>query len=209
MGSMRMIKAASEAEMIALFLLTEWKSSRFGSALHQIVHESDQPSELVTRPNLDSGADNAARRDVLGRFRGFGRDEDLFEGFPQADEVQWEWAELDPGEVLAIRYVRYSYWDEISGGTRLPPAAAEFVRRGGKVFGHMTTAHFLDAANQVRVRWPDWPPIIAVRGAPADRLVVLEGRARLTIMAIAAGAIPGVSRVLIGTSPSMRTWSGY
>ncbi|WP_152365726.1 hypothetical protein [Microlunatus speluncae] len=206
---MRMIKTANEAEMIALFLLTEWESSRFGSALREVIHEMDQPSELVTRPDLASGADNAARRDVLARFRGFGRDEDLFAGFPQSDEVQWEWAELDPGEVLAIRYIRYSYWDEISGGTRLPPAAAQFVRRGDKVFGHMTTAHFLDAADQVKVSWPDWPPIIAVRATPADRPVVLEGHARLTIMAIAAEAIPDVSSVLIGTSPAMPTWSGY
>lgn len=206
---MKMLQAAGEEEMVALFLRSEWGSSRFGADLRRIVADAGQPAELVTQPNLEPGADNAARRDILGRLRGFGRDEDLFEGFPPAAEVQWEWADLELGEVLAIRYLRYSYWDEISNGTRLPTSAAEFVQQGGKVFGTMTTSHFLDAANQVKPGWPDWPPIIAVRATEAEPLVALEGHSRLTIMAIAAETIPSPSRTLIGTSPAMRHWSGY
>jgi hypothetical protein len=38
-------------------------------------------------------------------------------GLP-ADEVRWEWLTLAAVELLDVRYIRYEYWLELSGGSR-------------------------------------------------------------------------------------------
>jgi hypothetical protein len=51
----------------------------------------------------------------------------LFEFLPT--RVRWVAALLAPGELSRIRYIEYSDWNEISGGSRLP-ADATRIRAG-------------------------------------------------------------------------------
>ena len=71
----------------------------------------------------------------------------MFEDFP--GQVCWIRAVLTPGELARVRYIEYSYWNELSGGSRLPGAAAERIRTGVRAFG-VLNGRFIAAARAVR-----------------------------------------------------------
>jgi hypothetical protein len=49
--------------------------------------------------------------------------------------VRWVWAWLTAVELAQVRYIEYSYWNEISGGTRLAADAAKSIRAGVRPYG--------------------------------------------------------------------------
>jgi hypothetical protein len=56
---------------------------------------------------------------------------------------------LTPDELMAVRYINYSYWIELSAGTGRPNDAADRVRAGIDVFG-VPSDGFFDAARATR-----------------------------------------------------------
>ncbi|HEY1916747.1 MAG TPA: hypothetical protein VGH27_14330 [Streptosporangiaceae bacterium] len=52
----------------------------------------------------------------------------MFEDFP--DDVRWQWMTITPAELARIRYIDYSYWIELSGGSRLAVDAAPRIAPG-------------------------------------------------------------------------------
>src|SRR3954449_7158854 len=84
---MRHIETLSEAAMIAAFLKGEITSERFGGALEALLSRDGMDRRLVEEPDVTNEADNAYRRRLLGDFRGYGQNRELFEFFP--DDVTW------------------------------------------------------------------------------------------------------------------------
>jgi hypothetical protein len=107
-----------------------------------------------------------------------------------------------------VLYIDYSYWTALTNGTRRPTDAAQFIRSGGLVFDRMPTGHFLAVADSVR-KGATWEPIICVRAGDDHPIVVLEGHARLTAMALASDCLPDEVPVLLGTSPAISDWPCY
>jgi hypothetical protein len=101
-----------------------------------------------------------------------------------------------------VRYLEYSYWNEISGGTRLPADAARRIEAGVEAFG-VPNERFLVAATAV-ARGERFPPLILV-GEQSDELVCLEGNLRLTGHALAE--FPVKVACLVGTAPTMSHWA--
>ncbi|MGW1347370.1 hypothetical protein ACWCOV_40400 [Kribbella sp. NPDC002412] len=203
---MRIIEASSEDEMVASFLLGELGSERFGSNLLRALAELGLPTTLVTDAKLADAEANELRRQVLGDFRGYRQNRELFTGFP--DDVTWQRVALSPVELLDVRYIDYSYWTALTNGSRRPTDAARFIRGGGLVFGSMPTGHFLALADAFR-QGVGWQPIICVRAGGNHPVVVLEGHARLTAMALARECLPDEVQVLLGSSAAMPEWSCY
>jgi hypothetical protein len=203
---MRIVGPSSEAEMIGSFLLGELSSARFGPTLARILARRGHSKTLLTNANLSDPEENEQRRQLLGEFRGYGQNRELFAGFP--DEVSWQHAVLSPSELLDVRYIEYSYWTALTNGTRRPTDAATFIRRGGLVFGHMPTGHFLTLADSLQ-QGVTWEPIICVRAGDHHPIVVLEGHARLTAMALAPSSLPDEVPVLLGTSAAISNWPCY
>lgn len=144
--------------------------------------------------------ENELRVGALTTLRGYGSREGLFHGFPH--DVQWEWVALTPDEVLAVRYIEYDYWAELSGGSRLPLDAAERIRAGITVF-RVPNDGFVELADALGRR--ALPELIVV--GSDGRLVVLEGHARLTAYALRPEALPPELDVLLGRSPRIAEWS--
>jgi len=192
--------------MVASFLVGELSSGRFGPTLARILARRRIPKTLLTHADLTDPEENEQRRQVLGEFRGYRQDRELFAGFP--DEVSWQHVVLSPAELLEVRYIDYSYWTALTDGTRRPTDAARFIRRGGLVFDRMPTEHFLAVAESVR-EGVTWEPIICVRAGGDDPFVVLEGHARLTAMALASDCLPDEVPVLLGTSAAISNWPCY
>ncbi len=192
--------------MVRSFLVGELGSERFGPALARVLAEHGLARTLLTGANLSDQSENEQRRRLLGEFRGYGEDRELFEGFPQ--DVNWQHVLLSRSEVLGVRYIDYSYWNALTGGTRRATDAAEFIRGGRLVFGHMPTGQFLAAAAELR-KGVSWEPIICVRAGDDDPTVVLEGHARLTAMALASECLTDEVPVLLGTSAAVADWPCY
>jgi len=209
---MKLTRASSEAEMIAEFLRQEYASrDRYGARLDACLRDEGMSSRLITDPDLASQDDNAQRRRLFGRYRGYGSGEPSYlTGFPTVG-VDWFWAHLSRDEVLRVRYIRYSYWTALSAGTRSPVVAAERIRAGIEVYG-VSNAGFLGLAGRLR-QGLRVPPLIVVTAlvtaTDADALVVLEGHARLTAFALAPETIPPTLKVLVGASPAIARWDEY
>ncbi|MGO9582312.1 MAG: hypothetical protein ACLP36_05840 [Acidimicrobiales bacterium] len=162
---------------------------------------TDLSERLLREADLTDENENRARRDLLGATRGYGQNRDVFdEDFPAT--VRWIRAELNQVELARVRYIDYSYWNELSGGSRLPIDAARRIRDGVRVFG-VSNRRFVDAARAV-AQGERFPPLILV-GPRRDDLVCLEGHLRLTGYALEG--FPVEVECLIGTAPTMGRWA--
>jgi hypothetical protein len=196
----RTIGDCSEDEMVACFLLGELTSARFGAGIRRALAAAGRSERLVADADLADPAANRARRALLATTRGYGENRDVFENFPS--EVRWVRAALTAGELAQVRYIDYSYWNELSGGSRLPGDAAERIRAGTRVFG-VSNSNFIAAARAVR-RGECFPPLI-LAGPRPQRLVCLEGHLRLTAYALAG--FPVEVECLVGTAQTLVHWA--
>ena len=203
---MRVLDDVTEAEMVATFLQAELHSERFGSALRQLLQRDNMAQQIILTPDLHNPTENNYRLRLLGEFRGYGQNRDLFESFPST--VVWQRVQLTATELLTIKYIDYSYWNEISNGTRLPTKAAKTIRAGGLIFGRMPTDGFLRIAAALE-NGAAFPELIAVRASPAAEIVVVEGHVRLTVYALVPAAIPLDLTIILGTSPDIGRWNNY
>jgi hypothetical protein len=200
MVNVRIIAASSEDEMVACFLLGELTSQRFGAGIRRALAAAGKSERLLTDVDLADPAANRARRDLLAATRGYGENRNVFEDFP--GQVRWIWAMLTPGELAQVRYIEYSYWNELSGGSRLPGDAAERIRAGARVFG-VPNGMFLTAARAVR-RGERFSPLI-LAGPRLEALVCLEGHLRLTAHALAG--FPSGLECLVGIARDLDRWA--
>jgi hypothetical protein len=199
---MRPLRPSSEAEMVALFLRTELPAARFRDKLRALLERDDVPERVITDPDLDDDAGNQARLRLLTEHREYGTRAGLFEGFP--DDVRWQWMAITSAELARVRYIDYDYWVELSGGTRLAVDAAPRIHAGVAPFG-VSSDWALGMAREV-ASGARFPPLILVTTRPGDKLVVLEGHARLTAFMLARDRLPLELEVLVGSSPAMTRW---
>src|SRR5436190_8589090 len=125
---MRIMRAASEAEVIAAFLRAEIESKRWGDTLRALLREDGVDEAVLVDPDVGNADANAYRAQILDRHRGWLQRIGLFHGLPR--ELEWKLVALTPEEVLAMRYIDWDWWLEISAGTRDPSVAADRIRRG-------------------------------------------------------------------------------
>lgn len=205
---MIVMRASGEAEMIAEFLRQEYAArERYGARIDACLREEGVDAAILANPDLGDPEANAARRRVLARYRGYGTGEPSYlTGFPDSG-VSWAWWRLSPAELLAARYIRYSYWTALSAGTRSPVEAARRIRAGVEVYG-VSNAAFLALADRLR-EGLRVPPLILVTALDQDALVVLEGHARITAYALAPETIPDPIESLVGTSLAIARWDEY
>lgn len=202
---MRLIETITENEMIAVFLQAEIVSERFGGEIAALLGRDKVDRRIVDAPNSQNVDENAYRKKLLGDFRGYGHNRGLFENFPH--DVSWHRAALTRDELARVKYIDYSYWNELSGGSRLPAEAAKTVRAGKATFGQSTHG-FLNAARALR-NGARFPELILVGTALSAGLIVLEGHVRLTAYFLAPEHIPDALPVIAGFSPDFARWDEY
>ena len=144
--TMRHLKRISEAEMIAVFLRTELASSRIVPTIGHLVRRDGRDRSVISDPDLSNTADNVYRRRLLGAYRGYGRDAELFAGFPAI--TRWYYAVATKDDLTRVRYINYDYWNELSGGSRVPADAAARIRQGIEVF-NVSNAGFWHLADEI------------------------------------------------------------
>jgi hypothetical protein len=215
---MRTVRPSSEAEMVALFLATEYPAPRTHQHILQALQREGWPPSIIEQPKLRDGQENAQRRSILGAYRGYGQNTDYFKGLPLDVEyvnyfegfpldVQWEWAMLSKQELEQVKYIEYDYWVELSGGSRLPRDAARTILAGDEVFG-VSHHGVLQMAEAFR-SGAQFPALILVGKNRESPLVVLEGHMRLTAMFLAPECLPTELEVMVGFSEQIENWGCY
>ena len=199
---MRLLEQISEDEMVATFLKAEITSIRFGHEIISRLERDEVNREIIDQPNTRDNEQNAYRAKVLGEYRGYQQNRELFENYP--DDVVWYRALLTREELATVRYIDYSYWNEISSGTRLPTEAARTIRSGRSIYGQSTEG-FLKIA-QALSEGARFPELILVGTAPEEPLTVLEGHVRLTAFFLAPECLPVEISVLVGFAPEFASW---
>lgn len=201
---MRTVRPASEAEVLAAFLRAELASPRYRERLLALLHDDRVDSSVLARPNIADPTENAYREALLDRHRGWLAREGLFAGFPR--QVDWALVALPPNEVLAIRYINWDWWLDLSGGTRRPLDAAERIRRKEGEAAAAEVHEPIAARLRSNERQPE---LIAVAPPDRSRLVLLEGHARLTAYALFPDYLPDELEVFLGTAEDMHRWSEF
>ena len=118
----------TEDEVISIFLKAEVDSSRFGPTILHLLRERGLERKIIDQPNLHDKKENLSRADILGVYRGYGRNQFLFAKFPR--NVNWQRIQCDQASLEQIRYVDCTPWRELSGGTLRIADAAERIRNG-------------------------------------------------------------------------------
>lgn len=174
--------------MIAVFLRGELESQRFGEKLRGLLAGRD----------LDQ-LDAAGRRALLEEHRAYESRDGLFGGFPR--DVQWFRAALTRYEVLDIQFIHWSWWLQLSGGTRSAREAARRIRAG-----ELTPLTAGTDAEEHEAYLSSPSGLIAVTTPEQEKLVLLEGHVRLTAYALYPHRVPDELELLLGVSESMPKW---
>jgi hypothetical protein len=203
--TMRKISTITEDEMIATFLYAELNSPRFSAKVETYLQQQAVDRRLIQVPDLQDEHENAARRTLLGAYRGYGQGWGYFEGFP--GQLRWERIGLSTQEVNEIKYIEYDYWVELSGGSRLALDGARRALAGIDVFG-LSSRYFVDIAESLR-RGAQFPMLICVAHDEESYLVVLEGHTRLTAYLIAPECLPSELALIVGFSQQITCWGCY
>lgn len=165
---MKIIRTSSPDEAVLVWLQAELKSRRFQNDLQKSLDKYGLSSQIITDPDLSDKSENSLRLKALKDYR------DWFEDDVYA--YDWKLVELAVDDVKALRYIDYSYWNELSDNSHLVGVAAENVKRGKVVFD-VSNAHFFDIAKAVE-SGAQFAPIVVLE--KEQGLEIVEGHARAT-----------------------------
>lgn len=165
---MKHLKSIDPDEVVTVWLRTELNSKRFQNDLKKSLSEYSLDTNIITAPNLNNKEENQLRLKVLKDYRSWFKD-DIY-------SYSWELVELTHEDVRKLRYIEYSYWNELSDNTHLAGVAAKNVEQG-KVVYDISNDNFWDIAKAMD-NSKDFEPVIILEREYG--LEIVEGHARAT-----------------------------
>ena len=179
--SMRIVRDSNEAEMVAVFLSGELSSERFGPAVRDALLACSQSERLLAGPDLQRRATPTRHGARCWRPRaGTARTASSLSTSPPRSGGSG--SRLTAPELARVRYIEYSYWNELSGGSRLAADAAQRISAGVRPWG-ISNERFHTAAKRCAPASGFRPS--SLPGPHREDLVCLEGNLRLTAHALA------------------------
>ncbi|HEV7454378.1 MAG TPA: hypothetical protein VGO07_03905 [Candidatus Saccharimonadales bacterium] len=194
---MKLLKEILETAMVAAFLKAELPSARFGDELKKAMNALGVAESIISEPNVENETENELRARVLGSYRGYRQNRQIFQGFPA--DLSWYEAELAREEIGGLHYVDYSYWNELSDHTHLVKNAVANINKG-KIIFNMSNDRFLAVAEDIRHGQHDFEPMIVWGESKAPVLTILEGHLRATAFGLAGENAPATIKVIVGLS---------
>ena len=182
---MRILRDSSEEEMVLAFLREELDSRRFRESILKTLKDIGASEELILEGDIANEGQNVLRNQVLGLFRGY-PDREIFEHYPSG--VAWKYAVFEAADLHKLRYVDYSYWNELSKGTSCPVQAAETICKGEEIY-NISNQYFLEGKEMLE-RGMTFPPLIVLT-CGNEMYLILEGHCRATAYALLPKAFEG------------------
>lgn len=176
---MNVLRRSSEDEMILEFLKAEYYSERFSECVKKVMRELSLDESIILSASLSNKDENDARKRLLGEFRGYGLNRELFENFP--NHIQWNLCNFVSKDLSNIRYIDYSYWNELSLGTHSPLIAVKTILDGIEIYGQSNEG-FLKAAEFIKSGGNFSRSILLT--SDFEHFVIVEGHFRITAFAL-------------------------
>ena len=200
------LRRVAEPEVVLAFLRGEIDSRRFGKdAMRAILNAGGL--QLIQNPDLESEEQNKAREQALSEYRGW-RNAELFIDFPE--EVDWYHGVIAPDELERVRFIDYSYWNELSGGSRQARDVRGTIEAGAlpEWLSNLGTDWCFEFADQLATAKA--VDDLIVMGTP-DRsdLVLLEGHARLTAIFVGELQRRITVNAYFGLSKELSKWDCF
>jgi len=187
---------ATNDEAVLAFLQSEIESPEYGPTIvHLLSQICYDRSVLIDNADLSDAHANCARAIILGAYRGYGRNDVLFYGFPS--DTKWQRESLDLDDIGRLKYVGYIPFLNLTHGTRLVVDGASNYKSDTAI------AEKVDQILEKISRGILFPEFVLVED-PNKQLVIIEGNHRATAY-IVAGIDVRIS-ALIGRSPTMHHW---
>lgn len=202
---MKKLRSITENEMIAVFLKAEIKSDRWANTILSFLHRDGKDMSILENPDTYNQEENIYRKQLLGEFRGYGKNNHLFQDFPT--NVRWERVLLTKNEPEKILYTDWDYWVNVTNGTRSPKYLADKINNG-RLVEDEEVKRFKSVAKLLK-SGAKFPEMILVAKDENSRLVVLEGHLRLTTYFLVQELIPEELEVIIGFSEDITSWGLY
>ena len=200
---MKILRESSENEMILEFLKAESTSERFFKQMKNTMEELGFDDKIIFSANLQNEIENTKRKKLLGEFRGYGEGRKLFENFP-IEFSEWSLCSFSRPDLERIRYIDYSYWNELSAGTHKPLAAAETIRSGVRIYD-VSNAGFLHASEYIK-NGGTFPKLFFLT-SDYENFVIVEGHLRMTAYALVPECFNNVE-IIVGkcSSEELNKW---
>src|SRR5690348_16435549 len=119
---MKLLLSVTLDEVVAVWLGAAVHSDRCRAIVRGLLRRDGLPEALVTDPDLSDEQANAARLGLLREYRGFDQADTSFDtyigGLPVRNLVWWRVC-IDVADVARVHYIKWDYWVEVTGGTRL------------------------------------------------------------------------------------------
>jgi len=176
---MKILRKSTENEMILNFLKGELTSYRFSEKLLKVLKKLNLTKDIIINADLNNFIENKLRKTILEEFRGYNKNEVLFENFPKIKEYLL--CEFSSNDLKNIFYINYSYWNELSNKSSSPLIAAKNIK-SNKIIYNVSNQQYLDCLNQIK-KGKTFTPLIFLT---YDKLkfIVLEGHLRITAYAL-------------------------
>ena len=200
---MKIIRQASEDEIILNFLLGELYSNRFGEKLMKALSKLNLKKSIIENPNLNNFEENLLRRRILQEFRGYEKNLGLFENFPNIKK--YILCSFSRKDLKNISYINYSYWNELSNNISSPRIAAENIKNNKIVFG-VSNQQYFDCAKQIE-QGKKFIPMIFLT-SDNKNFVILEGHLRITAYALVSDYFDNIECFVLQCSKSeLKKWN--
>lgn len=199
---MEILRQSSEDEMISEYLKAEYSSNRFSENIQEAMQKLSISENIVLSPDLQNISENRQRKELLGDVRGYGLNQSMFERFPNVTD--WFLCSFSKEDLYKIRYIDYSYWNELSGGTQLPIDAVETIHKGVLIYGQSNEG-FINAASYIRNGGVFNKMFFLT--ADFEKYVIVEGHQRMTAYAIEPDYFNNIE-VIVGKcdSDELKNW---
>lgn len=202
---MNIIRSSSENEMVYEFLKMELYSERFANEIRSIIFDLKIDENIITKGSIICEEENLLRYELLKRFRGYRNNQKIFENFPI--NIDWKWTIFSRNDIGKVRYINYSYWNELSNYTGSPIEAVKSILSGKVVFG-VPNDGFIEASKALK-NGVTFPPLIMLTDETESKYIILEGHKRMTAYGFVPELFENIS-VLLGfcNNKELMLWYG-
>jgi hypothetical protein len=109
-------------------------------------------------------------------------------------------------DISNIRYINYSYWNELSKNTHSPLVAAATIRDGVEIYG-ISNSISIEGVKYLE-NGGDFLPVILLT-SDNQNYIILEGHSRMTVYGLAPNFFEG-SKCYIGicNEEELHRWNG-
>jgi len=116
---------------------------------------------------------------------------------------------LDKNDMQKIKYIKYDYWKELSNGTRLAKDTVNNIKNNIEIF-EVKNDNFIKLSEYIKNGNIFDPLIIIASNENKEKMIVLEGHARLTATCLSIEYINEI-KVLIGFAKEeeLNKWNEY